>query len=72
MEIFIIKVYITEKAYEHEGDIGYFRSFCPYGNEVLTFKYNVIKLWELDGLELLKENILGLYPSMESALAPIK
>ncbi|MFQ6063293.1 MAG: Rpn family recombination-promoting nuclease/putative transposase, partial [Methanosarcinales archaeon] len=55
-------LYLTKEAYEHENDIGYFKIICPEGKEVLTFKYNVIKLWELDGLELLKNKIVGLYP----------
>ncbi|MFQ6071330.1 MAG: Rpn family recombination-promoting nuclease/putative transposase [Methanosarcinales archaeon] len=55
-------LYLTKEAYEQEGDLGYFRVICPDGKEVLTFKYNVIKLWELDGLELLKNKIVGLYP----------
>jgi len=52
-------IYLTEEAYEE--DQGYFKSIF-LGKEVLIFEYNVIKLWELDGLSLLKERILGLYP----------
>ena len=44
------------------GDQGYFKSICPSGEEVLNFRYKVIKLWELDGVSILKEKILGLYP----------
>ncbi|MFQ6073404.1 MAG: hypothetical protein ACE5KT_12005, partial [Methanosarcinales archaeon] len=35
---------------------------CPSGEEVLNFRYKVIKLWELDGVSILKNKILGLYP----------
>jgi len=59
MPVYSTVIYITEEAYE--DDKGYFKSIF-LGEEVLTFKYKVIKLWDLDGLELLRNKIMGLYP----------
>ncbi len=52
-------IYLKEEADEGSE----YRSFCPIdGQEVLRFRYNVIRMWEIDGRELLKRKMLGLYP----------
>jgi len=52
-------IYLVEEAYEE--DQGYFKSVF-LGEEVLNFRYKVIKLWELSASEFLKNKIMGLYP----------
>jgi len=56
-----IVIYLVKGA--DAGDDGIFRSICPIGNEEnLIFRYNIVKLWELDGDRLLREKMLGVYP----------
>lgn len=43
------------------GDTGRFESLCPRGLG-LQLSYQVIRLWEEDGLVLLREGLVGLYP----------
>ncbi|MFQ6072466.1 MAG: Rpn family recombination-promoting nuclease/putative transposase [Methanosarcinales archaeon] len=59
MPVYSTVIYITEEAYEE--DQGYFKSVF-LGEEVLNFRYKVIKLWELSASELLRNKIMGLYP----------
>lgn len=56
-----IVIYLVKGA--DAGDNGIFRSICPIDDEeVLTFRYNIVKLWEVDGNKLLREKMLGVYP----------
>ncbi len=43
------------------GDTGRFESVCPRGLGI-QLSYQVIRLWEQDGLALLREGLIGLYP----------
>jgi predicted transposase YdaD len=57
-----VVIYLKESA--DEGFNGWFIGKCPIAEneEVLRFRYKEVKLWELDGMELLKRRLVGIYP----------